>query len=116
MESGMTDGVTRKTAWQAALDDASEHLLTLKARSVAELMAMPSFSGTTMIFGGRDVRRSVYKEVIDDGSIKVVVQLMMPARWPFGMLGISTVFADGFRAGRDGDSTMLAPEELYDFM
>jgi hypothetical protein len=112
----MMAAMRRNEAWAAAMLQSRDQLLALKAQTLASLLALPPYSFEARTLGAYEARYAVYKDVSEDGSVRLVVQVMMPRRWLFGDTGISTVFADGFRVYPDGEVASLAQEELYDFM
>jgi hypothetical protein len=89
----------------------NERLAELRNRSAAELQLLQSSSTEIVQWDGTDIKLTVYRDSLDNGRHRVVVQGVRE-RWG-GMT--AKVVAKGFEVASDGVKRTLEPEELYDF-
>jgi len=85
-------------------------LSNLKKKSFTELSQLKDYQEEKAPQCGKSYAMSVWKDVIADNEIRIVVQSHR-----YWFLGISNIYADGFRIYSEGKITNLTEEELYDF-
>jgi hypothetical protein len=91
--------------------DAEARLEDLCQRPWRELLELPAHSQVELNCGGKRGVLSVYRDLLPDEKIRLVVQLYMPGR-----LGSAKVVADGFVVSMKEEHSMLQDEDLYDFI
>ena len=85
-------------------------LSELKKRSFSELTQHPPYQGKKMKQNGKALTISVWKDIVNDGEIRIVVQV-----YRHFIFGIGRMTADGFRINSQGVIHRLSAQELYDF-
>jgi hypothetical protein len=85
-------------------------LSELIQKSFSELAQLPPYQGTKTQEGGKRLTISIWKDFINDGEIRVVVQVYRQL-----FFGIGRMTAEGFRINSRGVVHKLSREELYDF-
>jgi hypothetical protein len=94
-----------------ALNDlVKSRLSPLEKKSFAELSPLEAYQGEKVKQGGKTVTVSVWKDMLGDRELRIVVQVYRHL-----FFGIGRMAADGFRIGKDGTVQKLSKEELYEF-
>ncbi len=100
------------SALQAALPQAAETLSKLRAMKYSDLARLPAHETLELDGFGRRVTMTTYVDLLRDQHSDLQVVVQMAAH---GRLGLSRVWARGFRLSLDGSSRDLAEKELYEY-
>lgn len=93
------------------IDLYKNRLSELKKRSFDDLCKLEDYQGEKVAVNGRTYTLAIWKDVIGDNELRVVVQIYRRL-----FLGIGKMDADGFRMSKGGKITPLTKEELYEFI
>lgn len=85
-------------------------LSELKQKSFAELSQLAPYHGEKLKRDGKTFTRSVWKDMVNEAEVRIVVQVYRHLFW-----GIGRMAADGFRIDREGEIRQLSKRELYEF-
>lgn len=97
---------------QETVNELSEKRLSaLKEKSFIELSQLEDYQGEKVAQNGKSCTVAVWKDVINDDELRIVVQV-----YRYWFLGIGKMDANGFRINSEGKISDLTKEELYDFI
>jgi hypothetical protein len=85
-------------------------LSELREKSFSELAQLPPYQGTKTKQNGKALTISIWKDLVNDGEIRIVVQVYRHL-----FFGVGRMTADGFRINSGGVIHRLSRRELYDF-
>jgi len=88
-----------------------KRLSDLKKKSFVELSQLEDYQGEKATQNGRSCTVAVWKDVISDGELRIVVQV-----YRYWFLGIGKMDADGFRITSEDKISDLTKDELYEFI
>lgn len=112
----MIGTVTPEIAWSTAKSELPARLDALRSRSYFDLLALPAYQNEDVQHGEHSLRWTIYRDVLDDRSLIIVVQLGMAAGKLLRTFEVRNVVADGFHVNQNEATRPMSQEELYEFM
>ncbi len=86
-------------------------LCELRKQPYSSLLELQDSQGEKLKIDGKLVTVTIWKDVISEGKLRIVVQVYYP--W---FLGIGRMDAKGFIVSRNGDICDLNREDIYEFV